>query len=69
MAVFDGRLGAAEAKIAFIADHAPEWGYEKDGVKDVLQESSSSGFVVLVAGAVWTDMRLTEDRHGPLLPF
>jgi len=59
----------SDAEIAFIADHAPEWAHEKDGVKDVLPESFSSGFVVLVAGAVWTDMRLTEDRHGPLLPF
>ena len=59
----------SEAKIAFIAAHAPEWAHEKDGVQDVLPESSSSGFVVLGAGAVWTDMRLTEDRHGQLLSF
>jgi len=59
----------SEAKIAFIAAHAAEWGYEKDGVQDVLPESSSSGFVVLEAGAAWTDVRLIEDRHGPLLPF
>ena len=59
----------SDAEIAFIADHAAKWAYEKDSVKDVLQESSSSGFVVLGAGAAWTDVRLIEDRHGPLLPF
>lgn len=41
----------SDAGIAFIANHAPEWGYKEDGVKDVLQESTSSGLVVLVTPA------------------
>jgi len=48
----DARLGGAgmmfvgvwrgqesDAEIAFIADHAAKWAYEKDSVKDVLAES------------------------------
>jgi len=54
----------SDAEIAFIAAHAPEWGYEKDSVKEVLQESSSSGFVVLGAGAVWTNGGLIKVKHG-----
>jgi hypothetical protein len=59
----------SEAEIAFVAFSAAKWAYEKDGVQDVLPQSFSSGFIVFVAGAVWTDMRLTEDGHGPLLSF
>ena len=55
----------SEAEIALVAVGAAKWAYEKDGVQDVLPKSFSSGFVVLVAGAAWADVRLTEDRHGP----
>lgn len=59
----------AEAEIAFITGRAAEWAYEKDSVKDVLQESFSSGLVVSVAPAVRTNRRPIEDRHGLHLPF
>ena len=59
----------SDAEIAFIADHAPEWGYEKDSVKDMLQESSSSGLVVPVTPAGRTNWRLIKVQHGPQLPF
>src|SRR6266436_9849526 len=54
----------SEAEIAFIADHAPKWGYEKDSVKDVLQESFSSGFVVSATPAAWTNGGLIKVKHG-----
>ncbi len=66
MLVVVWRGQGSEAEIAFIAAHAPEWAHEKDGVQNVLPKSFSSGFVVLEAGAAWTDVRLTEDGHGPL---
>jgi hypothetical protein len=67
--VFDGVLCVAGAKIALIAIRATVGAYEKDDMEDVFQESFSSGLVVLVAAAVRTNMRFTEDRHGLLLPF
>jgi hypothetical protein len=59
--VFDGVLCVAGAKIALIAIRAAVGAYEKDDMENVLQESFSSGLVVLVAAAVGTNMRLTED--------
>jgi hypothetical protein len=59
----------SEAEVAFITVRATEWAYEKEGVKDVLQESFSSGLVVSLARAVRTNSRLIEDRHGLHLPF
>jgi hypothetical protein len=67
--VFDGVLVVAGAEIALIAIRAADGAYGKDGVKELLPKSFSSGLVVLVAAAVGTNMRLTEDRHGLLLPF
>ena len=69
MAVFHGVLRAAQAKIAFVAFGTAKWAYEKEGVQYVLPQPFSSGLVVLVAGAVGTNMRLTEGGHGPLLSF
>jgi hypothetical protein len=54
----------SDAEIALIADHAAKWSYEKDGMKDVLPESSSSGFVVSVTPAAWTNRRFIRVRHG-----
>ena len=53
----------SDAEIALIADRAAEGACEKDGVKDVLPESSSSGFVVSVTPATRTNGRLIEVRH------
>ena len=54
----------SDAEIAFIAGHAPEWGYEKNLVKDLLPDSSSSGLVVSVTPATRTNWQLVEVRHG-----
>ena len=58
------RIQESDAEIAFIADRAPEGACEKDSVKDVFPESSSSGPVVSVTPATRTNWRLTEVRHG-----
>ena len=52
------RRQESDAEIAFIADHAAERGYEKDEVKDLLQESSSSRFVVSVTPATRANREL-----------
>ena len=44
----------SDAEIAFIADRAAEGGYEKNLVKDLLPDSSSSGLVVSVTPATRT---------------
>jgi hypothetical protein len=67
--VFECGMGAAKAEVALIAVRAAKRAHEKDGVKEMLEESFSFGLVVLVAAAVRANMRLTEDRHGLLLSF
>jgi hypothetical protein len=59
----------SNTEIAFITDLAAEWAYEKNSVKDLLQEPFSSGPVGYRAGTIRTKRRPTEDRHGPHLPF
>jgi len=54
----------SDAEIAFIADRAAEGTCEKDGVKDVFPESSSSGLVVSVTPTTRTNRQLIEVRHG-----
>ena len=58
------RIQESEAEIAFIADRAAEGACEKDGVKDVFPESSSSGLVVSVTPTTRTNRQLIEVRHG-----
>jgi hypothetical protein len=62
--VFDGAMGAAEAEIALIAVRATKGAYEKEGVKEMLEESLSLGLVVLLAAAVGTNMIPAQDGHG-----
>jgi hypothetical protein len=45
----------SNAEIAFITGLAAEWAYEKNSVKDLLQEPSSSGPVGLRAGTTRTE--------------
>ena len=59
----------SNTEIAFITGLAAEWAYEKNRVKDLLQEPFSSGSVGYRAGAIRTKGGPTEDRHGPRLPF
>jgi len=59
----------SNTEIAFITGLAAEWAYEKNSVKDLLQEPFSSGPLGHRAGAIRTDGGPTQDRHGPHLPF
>jgi hypothetical protein len=59
----------AGAEIAFVANSAAQWAYEKNTVKYSFKQPFSSGLENRVAGAVRTAGRLVEDRHGPLLSF
>ena len=54
--------------MALITRSTPEWGYEKNSVKDLLQEPFYSRPVDCVAGAVGTNRRLSEDSHDKHLP-
>jgi len=58
-----------QPEIPLIASFASVRTYKQKAVQYLLQEPFSFGPVHGVAGAVWTEGRPTEDRHGPLLPF
>ena len=49
------RRQVARAEKAQVASSAAEWAYEKNSVKDLLQEPSSSGPVGLRAGTTRTE--------------
>lgn len=59
----------SNTEIAFITGLAAEWAYEKNSVKEVLQEPFSSGPMGARAGAIRTEGGPTQYRHGPHLPF
>jgi hypothetical protein len=59
----------SDAEIALVTGFATVRADEKDGVKNVLQESFSSGPMGRGAGAVGTNRRFIEDRHGLYLRF
>jgi hypothetical protein len=59
----------SNTEIAFVTGLAAEGAYEKNSVKDLLQEPFSSGPVGASAGAIRTDGGPTKDRHGPHLAF
>ncbi len=64
MSSIGGRGRETETEIAFMADNAAEWAYEKYCVQDVIPESLSPGLVVSMAPAARTNRGLIKDRHG-----
>jgi hypothetical protein len=59
----------SDAEIALVTGFATVRADEKDGVKNVLQESFSSGPMGRGAGAVGTNRRFIEDSHDKHLPI